>query len=189
MNREAAKTDFERNSVVEASQMLHAYFGRDTFAIQVQGSEGGTATGSGNYACGDTITLKATAYECYHFVKWSDEQTDSVRNYVVEGNDTLHAYFARDTFEIKVSVKDNVGGRVDGSGNYACGDTATLTAIAEDCYQFVKWSDGNTDNPRQVVVTKDEQYEAEFEIKKCTIRINPDDPMTGSTVFVTNPNQ
>ena len=166
-----------------------ATFEKRKVKVMLIAEEGGSVIGGGDFYCDTTITLTARPEECYHFVKWSDEQTDTVRTYRVEGSDTLRAYFARDTFEINVSVKDNVGGAVSGEGQYACGETATLTATASECYQFVKWSDGITANPRSVVVKKDEQYEAEFEMIKYTIRINTDDPTTGSTVFVTNPNQ
>ena len=41
----------------------------------------------------------------------------------------------------------------------------TLTATADDGYEFTKWSDGNTTNPREVEVTKNATYTAVFEKK------------------------
>lgn len=41
--------------------------------------------------------------------------------------------------------------------------TATITAIANPGYHFTAWSDGNTDNPRQLVVTQDTIITAHFE--------------------------
>ena len=41
--------------------------------------------------------------------------------------------------------------------------TYTLTAKEDDCHTFVRWSDGNTDNPRTVTVTADANYTAEYE--------------------------
>ena len=35
------------------------------------------------------------------------------------------------------------------------GSTATLAAIANDNYYFVKWGDDNTDNPRTILVDQD----------------------------------
>jgi len=40
-----------------------------------------------------------------------------------------------------------------------------LTAIASSGYKFVKWSDDNYENPRQIVLSKDSQYTAIFEKK------------------------
>lgn len=43
-------------------------------------------------------------------------------------------------------------GYVMGAGSYTMGETATLTVICNAGYGFRSWSDGNTDNPRKVVV-------------------------------------
>ena len=52
---------------------------------------------------------------------------------------------------------------VSGGGQYESNATATLTAVPDDCYKFVRWDDGNTDNPRLVVVAGNESYSAVFE--------------------------
>lgn len=46
-------------------------------------------------------------------------------------------------------------GRVSGTGSYNAGQTASLTAIPPEGYHFSQWNDGNTDNPRQIIVTSD----------------------------------
>lgn len=53
-------------------------------------------------------------------------------------------------------------GTVDGSGTYANGSSATLTATASSNYVFVKWGDGDTTNPRTVTVSSDATYTAYF---------------------------
>lgn len=45
----------------------------------------------------------------------------------------------------------------------ANGSTATITAYANPGYHFTAWSDGNTDNPRYIVVTQDTIITAHFE--------------------------
>lgn len=44
----------------------------------------------------------------------------------------------------------------------ACGRWITLTATPDKGYHFVRWSDGNTDNPRRMFVEDDIAVEAEF---------------------------
>ena len=61
-------------------------------------------------------------------------------------------------------------GSVTGGGAYANGASAQLTATPNECYEFVQWSDGNTDNPRTVTVTKDATYTAEFEQLSYTVK-------------------
>ena len=54
-------------------------------------------------------------------------------------------------------------GTVSGSGRYDIGSTATLEAIPNEGYRFLSWTDGNTDNPRNVTVEQDATYTATFE--------------------------
>lgn len=66
-------------------------------------------------------------------------------------------------YTITVNANDTTMGTVTGGGVYAANATATLTATANTGYKFVKWQDGNTSNPRDITVTKDETYTATFE--------------------------
>ena len=62
--------------------------------------------------------------------------------------------------------------------------TYTLTAKEDDCYTFVRWSDGNTDKTRTVTVTADARYTAEFEEKQYTITVTTDDASMGSVSII-----
>lgn len=53
-------------------------------------------------------------------------------------------------------------GTVSGAGLYDNGDSATLTATANNGYAFIDWQDGNTDNPRTITVSQDATYTANF---------------------------
>lgn len=66
-------------------------------------------------------------------------------------------------YTVTVNANDSSMGTVTGGGVYAAKATATLTATANTGYKFVKWQDGNTSNPRDITVTKDETYTATFE--------------------------
>ena len=50
-------------------------------------------------------------------------------------------------------------------------NTAIIEAIAKENYRFARWSDGNTDNPRTIIVTGDTTYTAEFGSNLCTITV------------------
>lgn len=53
-----------------------------------------------------------------------------------------------------------------------CGQTVTITATAEPGYEFDSWQDGNTQNPRQIVVSSDSTiwtYVASFRPTNKTI--------------------
>ena len=41
-----------------------------------------------------------------------------------------------------------------------------IRAVPNDSYRFVKWDDGNTDNPRNIIVSGNITYTAIFELDK-----------------------
>ena len=50
-----------------------------------------------------------------------------------------------------------------GSATYTLdGNTAVLTATANEGYEFTGWNDGNTENPRTVTITSDTAFMAIF---------------------------
>ena len=55
-------------------------------------------------------------------------------------------------------------GHVEGAGEYDTGTSVTLTAVPDEGYVFDHWADGNTDNPRTIVLTQDTAFTAEFAI-------------------------
>ena len=70
---------------------------------------------------------------------------------------------------VRISINDAVNGMVTGAGVYPVDSTATVTATPNAGYAFVKWSDGNTDNPRKIVMTEDVTLEAIFEVDSSPI--------------------
>ena len=74
----------------------------------------------------------------------------------------LRAEFAINQYEVTVTADGN--GTVTGSGTYDYDTEVTIEAIANEGYHFVQWSDGNTENPRTIVVVEDIELRAEFEL-------------------------
>ena len=67
-----------------------------------------------------------------------------------------------DTYMITVATSGTGLGNVKGGGRYEVGTDTILTAVPVPHYQFVQWSDGNTDNPRRITVSGNATYTAEF---------------------------
>ncbi len=65
-------------------------------------------------------------------------------------------------FTITVVATDSTMGRVTGSGVYEEGQKVTIMAMANNGYRFVRWTDGNIDDPRTIVVETDTTYTAIF---------------------------
>ena len=57
---------------------------------------------------------------------------------------------------------NNAYGTTTGTGVYEENEVVTISASAYSGYEFVSWSDGNTGNPRQITVTGNATYVANF---------------------------
>ena len=63
---------------------------------------------------------------------------------------------------VVVKSSNDEWGIVTGSGTYYDGETAILTAIPTDGYYFLGWDDGDTTNPRSLIVNNDATFTAIF---------------------------
>ncbi len=73
------------------------------------------------------------------------------------------------TYTVTLDVNNSDMGYVSGAGDYKKGEEITISATAYDGYKFVKWSDSNTDNPRQIVITEDITLIAHFDPKQYSL--------------------
>ena len=78
---------------------------RYTISTSVNDESMGSVSGAGTYDANATATLTATAISGYHFVKWSDENTDNPRTVTVTSDATYEAIFEQD---VTTPVKGNV---------------------------------------------------------------------------------
>ena len=142
-----------------------AYFAPNTYTVTARSGNDalGYASGSGEYLYRDTIELSATCTEPhYHFSYWSDGSTDNPRQYVVEGNSTLTAYFEIDVHTVRVTC-DVARGTVSGSGVYTYGSACTVEAQEPYTgFVFHSWSNGVTANPYVFAVIGDIELSAIF---------------------------
>ena len=143
-----------------------AYFAIDTHTVSVVSSNmmHGGVEGGGTFEYGTAATVTATAYSGYEFVRWSNGVTYNPYTFAVSADVELTAIFAEQgTVHIITALPDDpTKGSVSGGGQYATGETATLTAVPAEGYRFDHWNDGNTSNPRQVAVVADVTYTAFF---------------------------
>ena len=96
-----------------------------------------------------------------HFVRWSDGNTDNPRLVTVTQDTTLTAEFADDPI-LTLASSDDSRGYVYGSGQFKLNTSIKISAHSYWGYHFTQWSDGNTDNPRTIVLTRDTTFTAEF---------------------------
>lgn len=153
-------------------------------SLSVSPANTGTVTGAGTYSYGTQVTISATPAAHYHFVNWSDGSTQASRTFTVTGPVTLTANFAIDQHTISTAVSPAGTGSVTGAGTYNYGTAATLTATPGEEYEFEKWQDGNTSNPRTVTVTGNATYTAYFKLKRPPINIKVGGNWINGTTYV-----
>ena len=103
-----------------------------------------------------TATLTAIPDDGYVFSHWSDNITENPRTLAVTSDTSITAFFVAaanppsgdDTFTV-------VANNAVGGGTYPSGSTAVVFALPQVDLQFAGWSDGETTNPRYIVVTSD----------------------------------
>ena len=141
-----------------------------TITVESDNPEWGTVSGSGEYHYGDTIQIEAIPNVGHEFLMWNDSITDNPRDIVITQDSTFVALFAVSQYTITVVSDNPAWGNVTGGGIFYYGDTIKIAATAYLGFEFVSWIDGNTDNPRTIIVTESQEYKAHFGIQQCIIK-------------------
>ena len=126
---------------------------------------------NGLYDNDTKVTVVATAKEHYRFVRWSDGDTNASRELTIGTTDlTLTAEFEAIP-QYAVSVMTLANGTVAGADTYEEGQTATITATANEGYHFDHWTSNLSGdiqtNPYTFTVTQAETFVAVFEQDKA----------------------
>ncbi len=138
----------------------------------------GSITGGGEYHLNETATIVATPNSGYFFNQWNDGCLDNPRTVVMTTDTTFVAEFS-DQCLLTLSVNDESMGSALGGKKYAPGTTAKIMARPNDGYYFVQWNDGNTDNPREVVIDRPCSFTAQFD-KYRIVSLSVNDETMGS---------
>ena len=170
-------TDNPRTIVLTHDTIVTAEFAKNTYSVQLSCDETkGQVSGAGTYEYLDTIQLNVSSVYGYHFDQWSDGNTQNPRNITLTQDTVLIAEFAKNTYTV-AGQTDQEKGHIEGIGEYEYLDTVELSVISTYGYHFTQWSDGNTDNPRTIVLTQDTTFTAEFAINQYTIHVSCDETM------------
>ena len=156
---------------VTSDTSFTAIFVPNTYTVDITSNDTnmGLAYGGGSYNYGATANLSASAFYGYHFVQWSDGNTDNPRSFIVSANTSLTAQFAINTYTLTVLSNNNTMGTVSGSGTYTHNTPVNISAQANYGYHFVQWNDGDTSNPRLITMTNNATYTAQFALNSYTI--------------------
>jgi hypothetical protein len=147
--------------------------------IQIEEGEGSVTASplpeDGRYLENTEVTLTAVAGEGYEFSKWEvggEEFTDNPLTITMDGDKTVKVYFEEEEPEPEVytltMLAPEGNGEVDpevGEHEYDEGEEVTLTATADEGWQFEKWVIDGTDveeNPTTITMEADVTAKAIF---------------------------
>lgn len=178
--------------VPEATMTLYAHFVIDSVLITANLNDvnGGVVTGQGQAALNSTVHMTAEPNYGYHFVNWTGENdfatTELTFDTVATVAATFTANFAKDPFYMLVGVNDENLGTATATPDYGLyNDVITLSATATAAhYHFERWTDGDTNNPREFHITQDTIMTAFFSIDQHTLQLAAREDM--GTVKINN---
>ena len=148
----AQDDDFNPASPAEPGQI------QESFRLTLKGDPADAAsslTGGGRYLPGTSVTLRASASSGWKFINWTNENGETVTSPYTKksGAETLTAHFEYDpaspsepgeiakdvAYWLTLAVEE--GGSASGGGRYKIGTQKTVTATANNKYEFVGWYD------------------------------------------------
>ena len=136
-----------------------------TYTINVTANDPtlGTVDGGGEFPEGSIIEISATPSSYAVFTGWDDGNTENPRSIeVTEDMDFIAIFEALPLYTITVEPQAPSMGTTYGSGLYPAQSVITIGATPNEGYHFEGWLDGDTNNPRSIVVTEDLTYVALF---------------------------
>ena len=117
----------------------------------------------------DDMLLNAAPDYGYHFVKWSDGNTDNPREIELTQDTTFTAEFAKNTYTISTTSANPEWGTTAGGKSALYQDEVEISATPNYGYHFVQWGDYNTEPTRTIVVERDSVITATFAKNVYTI--------------------
>lgn len=126
---------------------IFSFTGGSSYTITTAASPevGGTATGGGTFMMGESCTVSATANAGYSFTDWKENgvtvSTENEYSFAVTSSRMLTACFERTTYTIDAVAMPEVAGMVSGMGTYYENDVCTLSAMPDEHYSFVNWTE------------------------------------------------
>lgn len=186
--------DIEYSFTVVNSVNLVANF-KKAYTISLSSTSGGSASGSGVYLEGDTVTITAVPDDGYKFVYWRKPDwtiysREAEYSFPATQDLTLTARF-RNSFEIIVEKNDvyrgsiKMGDEYISDGYFPYNSVLQLTAEPNDGYVFQKWTDAyadtvvSTENPFNLTIEADRYLIAYFVVQTYDITL---EASTGGTV-------
>ena len=170
--------------------------------VTVVPAEAGSVSGTGRYAEGTAVSLRAYVNTGFRFVSWTNAAGDvlststSYTHTKGAGHETLTANYVFDPSNpsepqepsmimyYQLQVNTTEGGSAYGGGRYLANQTITLSAYAEDKFEFVAWIDDATGDVLSESCSFTYTTTAKHRSVTAHFRFNPDSPGEPSVPIV-----
>jgi len=164
---------------VTITHTIRAVFAINTYTLAYTAGANGTLTGDTSQTVnhgGKGTAVTAVADNGFEFVNWSDNKTTNPR---IDSNVTAHISVTANFDSLKYTLTwDAPDGDIlfnPDLDSYLPGTKVILTAIPDEGYHFVEWSDSLTGsgNPDSLIMDSDKEVTANFELSAFVEEITP----------------
>ena len=167
--------------VMDADKSITATFAINTYTLTVNSTNGSVTKvpDQPSYDHGTNVTLTPVPATGYHFVSWSGDvlaghETDNPLVLAMDGNKTLTASFALNSYTLTINVVGNGSvGKVPDQLSYDHGTSVQLTATPGTFYSFTAWSGdlAGATNPATILMDGNKTVTATFNLTQITHNI------------------
>ncbi len=122
---------------------------RYVLTLTADPEDAGVLTGAGEYAADTLVTVNATANEGWQFVAWMSESDtlskEAEYTFTIVSDTALTALFAEaeepqlEVYTVTLSASPAEAGTLSGAGEFEANTEVTVSATANEGWQFVAW--------------------------------------------------
>lgn len=169
--------------------------------VMVTPNGAGSISGTGRYAEGTNVTLKAYTNTGFRFVNWTNSQGEELStsttfvytkgagheqltaNYVYDPSNPSEPVEPGDIMYYQLQLSTTEGGSVSGGGRYLANKQVTLRANPDSKFDFVGWYDVATDELLSTNTTFNYTTTAKHRVLEARFAFNPDNPSEPTDVL------
>ena len=141
--------------IIHSDSNATAHFSPLTFALEINASNGGSATGSGTYTYGTEVSISAIPEVGYHFKSWHGSGIDNplleTNSILMDQDLNISLAFEVNQYTLSLST-NNFGGTVQGGGTFTHGSAVSIHALPSDGYKFLGWSGANLESSTEKTI-------------------------------------
>ena len=161
----------------------------EEYELTINAEEGGTTNpepGTYTYYEGEEVTVEAIPDEGWEFVEWTGdhESEDAEITVTMDDDKEITAVFEEEPeppeeYDLTIEIEgEGTTDPAEGTHTYEEGEEVTITATADEGYEFVEWTGDVTDTDAEITVTMDDDktitahFEEEVVVDTYELTIN-----------------